>query len=192
MARTKAFNESEVLDKAMTLFWRKGYFHTSMQDLVDHTGLSRSSIYDTFTDKYGLFLATLSFYREQYELRLPDQENLDLRRFLSSFLEAIVTNKGSKEEIKGCYLVNCTVELAATDPEVRSIVNGNMQVFTSRFASLFELHQDLGKIAKEKDVEALANLLYSSVSSIKMLSKSNVDKKVLQDIADTTLRAILD
>jgi TetR/AcrR family transcriptional regulator, transcriptional repressor for nem operon len=47
MARTKDFDEDEVLAKAMHLFWLKGYNATSMQDLVDGLGISRSSMYDT-------------------------------------------------------------------------------------------------------------------------------------------------
>ena len=56
MPKTKQFDEAEVLEKAKELFTEKGYNGTSMDDLVQVTGLSRSSIYDTFGDKHGLFL----------------------------------------------------------------------------------------------------------------------------------------
>ncbi|WP_278020710.1 TetR/AcrR family transcriptional regulator [Flavobacterium ginsengisoli] len=61
MARTKEFNEDQALDKAIEIFWHKGYNGTSAQDLVTHLGLSRSSLYDTFGDKraivYKIFTA---------------------------------------------------------------------------------------------------------------------------------------
>ncbi len=63
MPKTKQFDETEVLNKARELFCVKGYNGTSMDDLVQTTGLSRSSIYDTFGDKHGLFLKTLELYR---------------------------------------------------------------------------------------------------------------------------------
>jgi len=56
MARVKEFNEVEVMDKAVELFWEKGYHATSANDLVNGLGLSRSSIYSTFTDKRTLFI----------------------------------------------------------------------------------------------------------------------------------------
>jgi len=59
MARTKDFDEDKVLQKAMNLFWHKGYNGTSMQDLVDGLGISRSSMYDTFGDKHTLFIRAL-------------------------------------------------------------------------------------------------------------------------------------
>src|ERR1700759_509039 len=63
MARTKDFDEKEVLDKAIRLFWHKGYNGTSMQDLVDGLGISRSSLYDTYGDKHTLFIKALETYQ---------------------------------------------------------------------------------------------------------------------------------
>ena len=63
MPRTKAFDEQEVLEKAMELFWKKGYYATSIQDLVNHLGINRASLYDTFGGKKKLFLHTFSHYR---------------------------------------------------------------------------------------------------------------------------------
>ena len=55
MARSKEFEENEVLDKAMKLFWEQGYEKTSMTDLVEHMGIHRRSLYDTFGDKHHCF-----------------------------------------------------------------------------------------------------------------------------------------
>ncbi len=64
MARTKDFDEQEVLKKAVCLFWNKGYNATSMQDLVDQLGISRSSLYDTYGDKHTLYLKALEEYQQ--------------------------------------------------------------------------------------------------------------------------------
>ncbi len=66
MARPKEFNHDEVLEKAMQVFWAKGYECTSMQNLVDAMGINRGSLYATFGDKHSLHLATLDrYYRYQ-------------------------------------------------------------------------------------------------------------------------------
>ncbi|WP_246772684.1 TetR/AcrR family transcriptional regulator [Paenibacillus polymyxa] len=62
MSRSKEFDETEVLDKAMQLFWEQGYEKTSMTDLVKHMGIHRRSLYDTFGDKHTLFLMALDRY----------------------------------------------------------------------------------------------------------------------------------
>ena len=62
MARSKEFEETVVLDKAMRLFWEQGYEKTSMTDLVEHMGIHRRSLYDTFGDKHSLFLKAMDRY----------------------------------------------------------------------------------------------------------------------------------
>ena len=65
MTRSKEFVESEVLLKAMHLFWEKGYEKSSLQDLVQHMGVHRRSMYDTFGDKHSLFMKTLELYENR-------------------------------------------------------------------------------------------------------------------------------
>ena len=59
MGRSREFDENVVLQKAMELFWEQGYEKTSLSDLVEHMGIHRRSLYDTFGDKHTLFLKTL-------------------------------------------------------------------------------------------------------------------------------------
>ena len=51
VARPKSFDQDRILEQAMHLFWEKGFEATSIQDLVDHLGVNRQSLYDTFGDK---------------------------------------------------------------------------------------------------------------------------------------------
>ncbi|HSH40807.1 MAG TPA: helix-turn-helix domain-containing protein, partial [Arenicellales bacterium] len=87
MSRNKAFDETEVLERAMTLFWRKGYEATSIQELVTHTGIQRGSLYATYGDKRRLFLAALDHYcgviaaRRLHVLTAPGSGKAAIRRF---------------------------------------------------------------------------------------------------------------
>ena len=65
MPRVKLFDQNEVLTKAMNLFWKQGYAATSVQDLVQHLGINRASLYDTFGDKDQLFKKSFELYRKQ-------------------------------------------------------------------------------------------------------------------------------
>ena len=60
--RSKDFDPDDIADAAMRVFWQRGYAATSVQDLVDGTGLSRSSLYGTFENKQGLFQHALRRY----------------------------------------------------------------------------------------------------------------------------------
>ena len=65
MPRSEDFDRSQVLQNAKEVFWVKGYNGTSMQDLVDATGLNRSSIYNSFGNKMELFQQTLKQYQDE-------------------------------------------------------------------------------------------------------------------------------
>src|SRR5260370_42100589 len=73
MAGVKQFDRNNVLDRAIALFWRRGYEATSIQDLVDATGINRGSLYSTFGDKQRFFLAVLDRYAEQFARPLMEQ-----------------------------------------------------------------------------------------------------------------------
>ena len=62
MARPKEFDRTQALDKAMHLFWQQGYEATSMQDLCNHMGINRGSLYDTYGNKHSLFLEGIQRY----------------------------------------------------------------------------------------------------------------------------------
>src|SRR5213075_2124987 len=64
MARHKEFDRDEALQKAMEVFWSRGYEAASIQELVEHMGINRQSLYDTFGDKHALYLKALDRYRE--------------------------------------------------------------------------------------------------------------------------------
>ena len=66
MSRPREFNETEALSGAMNAFWTKGYDGTSIPDLLQATGLSRSSLYETFGGKDALFEAATDLYFRTY------------------------------------------------------------------------------------------------------------------------------
>src|SRR5687767_12444322 len=73
--RARAFDESEVIDRALVAFWRFGYDACAISHLVEATGVQRQSLYNVFGDKDGLFLATLGRYRERVAESLAPLED---------------------------------------------------------------------------------------------------------------------
>ncbi len=63
MGRSISFNKEHALNKAMHLFWEKGYDATYISDLIETMGISRSTLYDSFGDKDELFKLVLEHYK---------------------------------------------------------------------------------------------------------------------------------
>src|SRR5687768_6065739 len=123
MARSKEFEESAVLNKAMHLFWQQGYEKTSMRDLVEHMGIHRRSLYDTFGDKRTLFLKAIERYEEMIQAALSEgiQEATTARQAIQFIFDFMV--EGNVDAPAGCLAVNTAVELASGDSELNAITS---------------------------------------------------------------------
>jgi TetR/AcrR family transcriptional repressor of nem operon len=124
MPRVKLFNENDVLEKAMNLFWKKGYDATSIQDLVNHLGINRASLYDTFEGKKELFAKVFLLYRETnsngLKQFLSSQDDIKLG-FSRLFIQVIEQSKSDIHN-KECFVVNTTIEFIPNDFEMIQVL----------------------------------------------------------------------
>lgn len=111
MARPKTFEDAEVLDRAVQVFWTHGYEGSSIADLEEATGLGRQSLYNTFGDKRRLFLAALKHYMEQAEgqrRRLQGRGLDGVQAFFAGSIEFLMGHR------RGCLLTRARLEEAGT------------------------------------------------------------------------------
>lgn len=185
MARTKEFNEDQVLDKAIEIFWHKGYNGTSAQDLVTHLGLSRSSLYDTFGDKQKLFVKALKRYQQQgqnYVIELLEKSE-NIKVALTEIFKQAIIESLEDRITKGCFMVNSAVELAMHDPEIASIVHENQKVMEEVFYKAVKKGQESGQISTKLEARSLARFIFNNYSGIRVLARAGEkDKKVYDDI----------
>lgn len=190
MARTKEFDVDKALEKAIEIFWYKGYNGTSAQDLVTYLGLSRSSLYDTFGDKQKLFAQSLRLYQEGSRNQIVQLfENSDnIRETLHDIFKQAVVESLDDSITKGCFMVNASIELAIHDPEIANIVKKNSQSMEELFSTVIQKGQDLGQISKKIDARVIARFVLNTYSGIRVLARSGErDKKVYDDIVRTML-----
>ena len=192
MARTREFDETEVLDKAVDLFWLKGYNATSANDLVKGLGLSRSSIYATFTDKRTLFIKSLDRYRKRNVKQILSmvQQSDDILKTIAEIFKLIVSQDITAKIPKGCLMVNTGVEMAPHDNEIAKIIHENGQDIENTFKVAIEKGQALGQIPRSYDAEALARFIHNNIVGLRVAVKSNTEGKVLDDIMKICLSVL--
>lgn len=190
MARIKEYDENEVLQKAMVLFWTQGYEKTSMQDLVTHMGIHRRSMYATFGDKHTLFMKALERYEEVVGIKINSQvKPLDSVKQAIRRLFVIAIYKNGKEPI-GCLTVNTAVELSLHDEEVAEKV---VDSFSKTEKLLYELllrGQTLGEISNHHDAEKLSQFIHNSLVGLRVLAKTSDDREKLESIIDMALSVL--
>ena len=192
MARTKDFDEDEVLKKAMNLFWHKGYNGTSMQDLVDGLGISRSSMYDTFGDKHTLFIRALENYKKiaTNEMKTLVDNASSAKETIRRMFEYIIAELLSDKQHKGCFLVNAGVEMAPHDAEVNKMLCENDRQLEHYFNEAIKKGQNSGEISNEQSSHALAQFILNTIKGMRVTAKSAADKKVFKDIVEVTMKVL--
>jgi TetR/AcrR family transcriptional repressor of nem operon len=184
MARTKDFDENDVLSKAIAIFWHKGYNGTSMQDLVNGLGISRSSLYDTYGDKHTLFIKALESYQNESSLKICAivRSAAPAKQTIKKMLELITGELLNDQKHKGCFMVNAEVEVAPHDKEVSQLICANDQQVEDVFFHVIKTGQDSGEITNRQDARALARFTFNTVKGIRVTAKSNTEKAVFDDI----------
>ncbi len=192
MARPRAFDEDVVLDRALNLFWHRGYEATSMQNLVDALGINRASLYDSFGDKYQLYRRVLDRYRQQNQAfvqALFDQPKpaIDL---VQALFDRAIDESVADCDCKGCFLVNSAVELAPHDTDIAQLVIDNQTGFVARFQQLIERGQQEGSVTTAQPATDLALFLYNTYTGIKVLGKSKTDRVALESVVTVAMRVL--
>jgi TetR/AcrR family transcriptional repressor of nem operon len=192
MPKSKLFDQAEVLDRIMTLFWEKGYNGTSVDDLIQASGISRSSLYDTFGDKQQLYLTVLKRYREKATALQSEM----LRAVASPRKKIELIFRESIREIvgdaknKGCFLVNATTELSNQMKPVSREACDNLQYMEDLFFDLIKEGQASGEISKKFKPRALARYLFNSLTGLRILGKTRKDKDLLDDVVRVVMQTL--
>lgn len=119
MPRQLEFDRSATVDKALVLFWRKGYQASSLADLLGAMGISRSSFYATFEDKRRLYIECLELFAERTKdiLLRARKDNAPLDALRSFFVSTATGQRGRRSDW-GCMMVNTVLELAGVDDDL--------------------------------------------------------------------------
>jgi TetR/AcrR family transcriptional repressor of nem operon len=192
MARPREFDVNAALERAMDVFWSKGYEATSLDDLCEATGLSRSSLYATFGNKRDLLLHTVDRYIERrtpnIRAVLARQPNIHegIAALLREFIDQIVSGAGRR----GCFLGNCAAELPRSDRTALARVRRGLARTEETFREALARAAARGELPVAADVDALARFLTASFQGLRLVGKVNPDRAVLEDIAATILRCL--
>lgn len=192
MARKKNFDENEILEKALHLFWRKGYNATSIQDLVDELGINRASIYDTWGDKHQLYVAALQRYRQNSSSWLLNQIRSEkpASEIIEAFLNHVIEDVMQDDDKKGCFVVNSTTELANLDEDIQTLVSENKRTIERVLTELVKEGQESGEFNTTRSPQAYARFIFNNINGLRVVCKTSASREELQEVVDITIRSL--
>jgi len=188
---TKQFDQDQALSKALQLFWMKGYEATSMQELVEAMGVNRASLYQTYGNKYDLYVASMDRYIDT-SIGLFNQtlENPGpALGGLKALFQNLVLNS-LQGGMHGCFINNTAVELGVHDPALAKKIRDVWNQFEDVFTQMIQRAIDNGELKSDVDVKITAQLLNTQLQGLMVQSKTSISKKKLFDSIDLIFRLI--
>jgi TetR/AcrR family transcriptional repressor of nem operon len=189
VARTKEFDPDAVLQKALELFWERGYEATSMADLVEHLGIARASIYTTFGGKHDLYLKALDRY---LQTRDPDLVEMlsqpgPVLPAVRALVELYAHDSAYGDRRWGCMVVNAAVEVVPSDQQAARRVAASWDTLETVLTSALTRARAQGEIPEQKDPRALARFLLVLLQGIRVLGRAQADPGRVRDAAEQAL-----
>jgi len=186
MPRVKSYNEEEVLEKAMHVFWNRGYGTTSVRLLEKEMGINQFSIYSSFSNKKNLFIEALKKYREEAAstrfapLLKPGATIKDLEIFFENFGESVRQGKATN----GCLVVNTASEwIGSADTNVADELQKYFSMVREMLSNIIKNAIDRGEISDTTDVEKCSNYLLGVMQGLSVVAKSMNEKQVTDYIS---------
>nr|WP_295921874.1 TetR/AcrR family transcriptional regulator [uncultured Dyadobacter sp.] len=192
MARPKKFDETAALQKALHIFWKKGYTGTSMSDLTKSMEINAPSLYDTYGDKRQLFLTALKYYvRSQHEwMHHALDEDKPVKEIVKMLLTSLLDETLTDPERRGCFIVNTVTELANQDQQVFEVASENENLVRGMLGELIRKGQANGEISAEKDPGILATYLFINFMGIRVIAATNSNRKHLESALEVVVSAL--
>jgi len=189
MVGTKQFDHDAVVERAMMLFWRKGYSGTSIHDLEKATRLRRGSLYNAFGDKQGLFVAALKRYETTVgQERIRQLSNPDPYRAIEGFLDTLVTQMSEPSRPRGCLHTNTSLEFPNAPDEVLRIIAERTAGIEGAIYLVLRRAQAEGVLDPPADARALARFYLGVAKGIGVLHKVFGDASALHDVVKVAMR----
>ena len=193
MGRPKNFDETRALEAAMTQFWRDGYHDTSLQSLLKATGLSKSSLYQTFGCKQDLFIRCFEHYQRTMVNDLTNVLNKasSPRQFIQDFLHSIIAEATpDNHQRKGCLIVKSAHELSQKDPLIASAVSASTDRIAAIFTRAIELGKTSGDISSRTPTDTLVGYLMTNICGLRTMVMAGVDGRTLEPIIELMMEVI--
>ena len=180
LGRRPGFDSQAVVAAAIVAFWSKGFEATTLSDLEKATGIDRSSIYNSFGGKEGLYRSATAAYVDRAEevLFRPLHKGTEGVADIVEFLDLLAENLGAGTNPQGCLIVNDMAagpDRAATDRYLRSLRKG-LRAALERASALGEIDPDT--------VRQREQLVSAAVIGINLVSRSAADNSAALTLID--------
>lgn len=181
--RPKSFNEEEVVNKAITIFWKNGYEATSTEKLLTGMDLNKGSLYNTFGSKKELFTKSLEQFAA-HSIAMVEEQILASNNPVEGIKNFFISLASSNEEDhnKGCFMCNTIAELNNIDTELTRKASVNLKKLENVFLKYIQEAKEQNRLTTKEEASVLARYLLNLWNGINTTRKIYKDKNELEPV----------
>jgi len=190
--RPRAYDPDVVLEKALEVFWQKGFAATSLDDLVEATGVNRPSLYAGFGDKEALYLKAMERYQRQIAEQLDEVLTCQgctggLRGIIRRYFDVMIrAYTGEAQHPLGCAFMCTALTDAPQHESILEMLQGTIEGFDRRFETFFSTAKAMGFLGADADPKLLTQMISGLTSNLLVRARAGAGRAELERIVDAT------
>jgi len=190
MAGVRQYDEEQMFEQALELFWQKGFANTTMQDLAAATGVQRGSLYNAYGDKDTLFLKVFARYRQRFVEQMRDAlDRPSLRDALRSFFDFVISSMTTGSPTRGCLSTKTALGSEVLDSSLQSALR---ELLDDIEACLVErLARDQRSAGIAIPIRQAARLMVTFTRGLVVIERVYADEKRMRASADALVKLML-
>jgi TetR/AcrR family transcriptional repressor of nem operon len=192
MPRQREFDPQQALQTAISLFWEKGFYDTSVDEVVKKSGVAKYGIYGTFGTKRELFKKVLTQYAEdrRKDIQAPIRKPGASLPEVLAFFNALPGRLTRQDFQRGCLIANTGVELGSKDVEFSNFVKQFFAETTGVMQRCLLRAVDKGQLSASIEINLLATYLVTEFRATLMLAASGSTRSDIRRHLDVALRVV--
>jgi TetR/AcrR family transcriptional repressor of nem operon len=190
--RPRSFEPDAVLERAMHVFWAKGYEATGIADLEDATGLGRQSLYGAFGDKRALFARVVDFYFERVlkpglvdVLDAPGSARKNLELVFHRWIEV-----ATAPDFNGCLVGNGVSAMSPGDPELADLLRRKLKLLEEALVRVLRRAQEAREVPATLDPRATARSLLAISQGLAVIGRVHRERSFISSVVDGARRLL--
>ncbi|HTI61722.1 TetR/AcrR family transcriptional regulator [Mucilaginibacter sp.] len=190
MARPRQYDEDAVIDKALSVFWKKGFSDTSSRDLIAATGMSNGSLFNSFGDKTTLYLACLQKYNATYIAALESLliSELPFKEKIQKVFEGTAKKVSATDDYEGCFFFNSSVDSGIHDAAISTLTAAIQLRLEKAFCTAADQARESKQLPIESDSVQIAQYLMMITTGLRAMVKGNASVAEIDHIIHSALK----
>ncbi|TWD81035.1 TetR family transcriptional regulator [Kribbella amoyensis] len=181
MPDVKHFDSAEALTAVELLFWRKGAASTGIQDIVTATGLSRSSLYNAFGGKDGLYLTALQRYLDERSRPMFARLGADQRGLpaVTAFFDRLIRLRCGGDFARwGCFVTNAHAD--GPSEAAQAVIDQHHDSLHAAFLAALEVAEGKNQLRPGTGLAGSAEMLTLLAYAINLRSRAGTPRETLR------------